>query len=204
MALISHRFCINTPVSLKFKLMRKTALFLFICLAFISCGSNEEPVKEKSQLDELRVELARLEKMFAEIHPEEIMAIVTGVESDMDSAFKLCQQHKVTLTPDEGTFFGRYQALRSGIKKFDVRYDVVKHEIENTNVQLANLGAAIKSNKLDAEAIKKYSITEKIALEKLTLAVEQLHSNAVYAKEGYQEYRPQLMEKLVELSKRKK
>ncbi len=184
--------------------MRNVILCLLISLALVACGHKEEPAKKLGLIEELQKEELRLEKLLAEINPDEVITIISTITADMDSALKVCQQSKTLLSPEDGTFFGRYQALRTGVKKFDTRLEQVKKELAVSKTQLANLKAASDSDKLDEEAIKKYTISEKIALEKLTQAIEQLHASAVYVSAGYAEYRPQFLEKLSEISKNKK
>ena len=184
--------------------MKKLALSVFICFGLISCGSDDQQIIVPTVMDNLQAEHNRIQKIFAEINPQEVITIVETIDADMDSALKLCQQSKSMLSPEDGTFFGRYQALRTGVKKFDTRYEIIKSELANTGIQLANLKASIQGKKLDPEAIKKHTITEKIALEKLTQAIEEMHASAVYVRANYSEYRPQFLEKLKALSNHKK
>ncbi len=187
--------------------MQKLVYLLTVSLctfSFSACKQHDEGATQLGGIDSLQTELSKLEKMFAEIKPNEVATISSTIDADIDSAYTLCEKTNVKLTEEEGTFFGRYQALKSSLKKFDSRHKTIEEQLALTKQQLANLKAFSENEKVDKVALAKYTTDETVALEKLTAAVEQMHGSAVYVRESYSEFRPQLLTKLTELSKRKK
>lgn len=157
---------------------------------------------KKSVSDSLTTVLGKYEQLFTEINLNEVETIMQTIEHDVDSAASFCEEKKIKISQEDATFFGRYHALRSGLKKFGNSYNNIKEELAMSKKQLAALKVAAEGGKFDEAAIKKYESDEAVAVKNLTEAIDQLYYLTVTVRDNYKKYRPQFLAKLDALSKK--
>ncbi len=187
--------------------MKNKSLLLiagFAAILFSTSCKHEEVVENKTgPIDSLQTVLVNYDKLFKEINVTEVENITYTITADIDSAYDVCEKKKLTLTEDEGTFFGRYQALKSGLKKFGTRYNDIKEALEYSKNQLASLKTDVAADKFDHEAAQKYVADEATALKNLGNAVEQIHGASVTVTGQFKTYRPQYLQMLQNIVSKK-
>ncbi len=188
----------------KYSLLLLTVIFAALSVVFTTGCQPKEKGIEITQLDSLNVELNKIEALFTEIQVSEVEKILISIDVNIDSAAAICKKKNLTLSKEEGTFFGRYQALKSGLKKFGTRYNNIKEELVHCKGQIAALKQSISENKFDAVAANKYFSDEANAVKNVTQTAEQLHGVSVYVVENFAIYEPQVQAKIAELAKRTK
>lgn len=184
--------------------MKKFSLFAVSAIAAVALSSScshEVAVNKTAEIDSLQAVLATHEKTFNEISVTEVETIMQTIDTDIDSAAAICEKKKLSISQEEGTFFGRYQALKSGLKKFGTRYNDIKEELAHTKSQLKALKADVTADKLDEEARKKYVIDEASAIKNVASAIEQLHGTSVTVIEQFKARRPEYLEMLSKMGK---
>ncbi len=186
--------------------MKKISLVVLSTLVAVvlSTGCKHEVTVNKTvEIDSLQTVLSGYEKLFAEISVNEVETITSTIDADMDSAFTIAESKKVTITEEQGTFFGRYQAMKSGLKKFGTRYNDIKEELAHCKTQLSSLKSDINGGKLDNEAQSKYIMDEAAAIKNVGTAIEQIHGASVTVIGQFKDRRPEFLETLASLGKKK-
>ncbi|MES2629756.1 MAG: hypothetical protein V4616_12385 [Bacteroidota bacterium] len=185
------------------KIILLSAGAVALAILSTSCKHADEGHVSNNGIDSLQKVLTSYETLFSEINVNEVETIITTIDTDIDSAAAICEKKKLSLTPEDGTFFGRYQALKSGLRKFGTRYNDIKEELAHSKHQLSTLKADTEAGKFDEEAQSKYFHDESAAVKNLGQAIEQIQGASVTVTGQFKSLRPQYLARLVRLEQKR-
>lgn len=203
MAFWFPKYYIHTLVSKRLTDMKNLFLFGLILAGFSNC-QHQETEQSTPKIDSLAQVLTGYEKTFAEIDTAKIASMMEGINTSIDTAAAICKSKKLQISKEESTVFGRFSALRTGLRKYNQRYSDMQQELVYTKKQLSALKSNMNLHKLDAEAEQKYYNDEVAAVKNLGNAVEQFHGTAVFAYSNYQTYQPKIDSLIASFGKRTK